>query len=365
MTGTEPIVLVVALVAVAVVVFALTASRKHRRRLVHLENSEDDHMDETGRRTPAVVVNPTKFDDVEPVRAAITRACHEAGWNTPLWYETTIEDPGYGQAREALSAHADLVCALGGDGTVRKVASALVGTDVPLGLLPGGTGNLLARNFDLPYADLGESLRIALTGSERTIDVGKARIRLLADEDTDPDGTPRPPVRVDDVEETFLVMGGLGFDAMIMADAPEKLKARIGPLAYIWSGLRHLRGPRFSAVVTLDDHPARTVRARTIIFANVSDLLGGIELLPAQADDGYLDALALSPESITGWLRVVIHVLTRGRRGSRRVTHMRFTSMKLRFRDPQEMQLDGDTIGASRVVDVEVVPRSLRIRIPA
>lgn len=366
MTGTHLTVLVVCVVAVVIaIVLAAVALRRRGRPRTPLTSSEEPPMNEAARRTPAVVVNPTKFDDVAKVRSSVDAVCREAGWNSPLWLETTVEDTGYGQARQALEAGADLVCALGGDGTVRKVASALVGTEIPLGLLPGGTGNLLARNLDLPLSSIEEALRAALTGTERTIDVGKAYIRLIPEEDSEPDGTPHPHPDEREVEETFLVMGGLGFDAMIMSDAPETLKAKIGPAAYIWSGLRHLRGPRFRASITLDAGTPHAIKARTILFANVSDLLAGITLVPAEADDGYLDALALSPKSITGWLKVAIHVLTRGRRGTSRVRHMRFTQMQLRLREPQEMQLDGDPIGSSRSVDVEIVPASLRVRVPA
>ncbi|EBM0725712.1 diacylglycerol kinase family lipid kinase, partial [Salmonella enterica subsp. enterica serovar Senftenberg] len=156
-----------------------------------------------------------------------------------LFLETTQKDVGQGQTKQALEQDVDLVCPLGGDGTVRAVAEALVGSDTPMGLLPGGTGNLLARNLDLPVDDLGDALRVALTGQNKRIDVG----RLTIDESGEHE---RP------AQHIFLVMAGLGFDAAIMADAPEGLKAKVGPAAYVVSGAKNLRGPQFKVRVKFD-----------------------------------------------------------------------------------------------------------------
>lgn len=77
---------------------------------------------------PAVVVNPVNIKDPVKLQTQITQVCVELGWKPPLWLQTTITDPGVGQAAAALAAGADLVLACGGDGTVRKVAQVLAGS---------------------------------------------------------------------------------------------------------------------------------------------------------------------------------------------------------------------------------------------
>jgi diacylglycerol kinase family enzyme len=119
---------------------------------------------------PAVVVNPSKTDDLAAHCRTVTLALEAAGLSEPLWFETTEQDPGRGQCAEALRASADLVLACGGDGTVRACAAALAGGHVPLALLPAGTGNLLARNLGIP-TDLAKAGGVAAGGIVRRIDV--------------------------------------------------------------------------------------------------------------------------------------------------------------------------------------------------
>ena len=93
-------------------------------------------------------MNPIKARSAE-ARVLIESTCLAAGWEAPRFFETTAEDPGFSQARAAVEYGADVVLAGGGDGTVRVVAEVLAHTDIAMGLIPLGTGNLLARNVHL------------------------------------------------------------------------------------------------------------------------------------------------------------------------------------------------------------------------
>ena len=244
-----------------------------------------------------------------------------------------------------------MICPLGGDGTVRAVAEALVGTETPLGLLPGGTGNLLARNLELPVDNLDDALKVALTGQNKRVDVGRLTV--------DQSGEHENPA-----EYIFLVMAGIGFDARIMADAPEGLKNKVGPLAYTFSAVKNLRGPQFKARIKVDDNPELIRRARTVVIGNCGKLTGGLVLLPeAEVDDGWLDAVILSPTGVVGWVAVAGRLISQKRKGHERVDHHHLKSMAIRCDRPEEVQVDGDTIGQARVLSATVDPLALVVRV--
>ena len=296
------------------------------------------------RPLAAVVANPTK---IEPdTRQRIGAVCTGLGWAEPLWLETTVEDPGTGQARLAVERGADVVLACGGDGTVRSVAEALAGTGVAMGLVPAGTGNLLARTVGTPD-NVPAAARVALTGDDRKIDVGRVRI----------DGS--------DHERVFLVMAGTGFDAAIMENTPEALKVKVGPLAYVISGLRAMRGRRIRVTLTLDDGPPMRRRTRTVLVGNSGTLLGGLVLMPrATVDDGVLDVVSIAPNSLAGWIAVAGRVITKRRRGHERVEHWQARSILIRTEAPQPSQIDGDPVGDAQELRIRVEPGALVVRVP-
>ena len=185
----------------------------------------------------AVVYNPVKVD-LDALRRVVAVEEEGAGWSETVWVATSEDDPGGGAARQALDAGVQLVIAAGGDGTVRAVAEVVAGSDASLGLLPAGTGNLLARNLDLTLDDLEHAIRTAFSGRDRDIDAGRIEVRHE-------DGSIS--------KHLFLVMAGVGIDAKMLAGTDEGLKARIGWLAYVGALAKALRDSnRISMRYTVD-----------------------------------------------------------------------------------------------------------------
>ncbi|MDT7714697.1 MAG: diacylglycerol kinase [Pseudonocardiales bacterium] len=297
------------------------------------------------RPLPAVVVNPVGVKDATSLRIQITAVCVELGWQPPLWLQTTIDDPGKGQTAAALAAGADVVLACGGDGTVRHVAHVLAGSGTPMGLLPTGTANLLARNLAITRRDLVQATRTALSGKTRAIDVGWVLIDDRAE------------------EHVFLVMAGMGFDAAIMTGAGHELKARLGSLAYVVSGARALRGLRADITLAVDGRIELPRRVRAVIVGNCGRLLGGLVLMPAaRVDDGLLDVVTIGPRGIVGWLAVTARVLARRRHGHRIVQHWQGHDVIISADTAQEAQLDGDPVGEAYGMRMRVDPGALLVR---
>jgi diacylglycerol kinase (ATP) len=299
-----------------------------------------------GSPLPAVVINPTHVDDLAQLHTQITRVCAELGWAPPLWLETTVEDPGGGQARLALAAGADVVLTCGGDGTVRHVAYVLAGSGTPLGLVPTGTANLLARNLAIVLDDPIRATRIALSGTNRAVDVGRVFIDDCAE------------------EQVFMVMAGVGFAAAIMTGASHELKGRLGSLAYFVSGMRTLRGPRASITLAVDGRIEPPRRVRTVVVGNCGKLLAGLVLMPAaRVDDGLLDVVSIGPRGIIGWLAVTARVLARRRRGHQIVQHWQGRTVIISTEAPQQAQLDGDPVGEVRGLRMRIDPGALLVRV--
>lgn len=366
-----------------------------------------------GPLPPAIVVNPIKTD-VDRLRALVDRTCAEVGLPAARWYETTEEDPGVGQTRQALKDGVSVVVAAGGDGTVRSVAEGLTGSDVPMGLMPFGTGNLMARNLELPLTSDRQMITIALTGRDRPVDLGWVRTEPLTaeekralresddeivdvaeqgdstsasaaegrfnDETKSPERVSGPPEHGRDdetgrseAEHLFLVIGGIGFDAVMVGAADTDMKKRMGVFAYVVTGVKHLFDRKIRATIHLGEstHEAH-VEARSIMFANCGKLVGGVVLLPeAQYDDGWLDVAVMDTRGgIFGWTDLTNKILLQGvgvraaealtRNG--RIESRRAREVTVRTERPHPVQVDGDILGYASTIHARIEPDGLRVR---
>jgi YegS/Rv2252/BmrU family lipid kinase len=294
----------------------------------------------------AVVLNPVKVEDPGAFRAMVEQSAAEAGWGPPDWYTTSVDDPGRSMAEAAAISGAELVLVCGGDGTVRTVCAELAGTGVSVGVVPAGTGNLLARNLGIPLY-LQAAVDVALNGQDRAIDLAKVSGDGLGE------------------GQYFMVMAGMGFDAAVMEGANEQIKARVGWLAYVVSGARNMMFPPVRVDVSVDGGEWTRHRARTVLIGNVGYLQAGMPLLPdAAIDDGVLDVVLLHPSRFLSWIPLAVRVLRKGRRTDDLVNRMTGRTVSVRAHTDTPRQLDGDPVGAGRELHAVCVHGTLLVRVP-
>ncbi|MFC5381122.1 diacylglycerol/lipid kinase family protein [Aquipuribacter nitratireducens] len=307
-----------------------------------------------GDRWIAVVAHPVKSNMTE-LRREVAEVTRRNGWREARWWETTAEETGAKQAREAFEAGASVVAVSGGDGTVRAVARALVGTSTPLAILPAGTGNLLARALGVSHTSREEAVRMIDEGRHRNVDVMEATL-------TRPDGSR--------ASELSLVGLGIGLNADIMAGVDEDMKKRAGWLAYVVSGARALRrnAIRVRYAEDLDDVSVSLQRAgvqraqvRSLLVVTCGVLVGGLRLLEeSQPDDGVMETVIAAPRSHLGLVWQLGRLVSRRDARGPDVEVLRSTrNVVVECPRGTEAQVDGDVVGEVTRIEVTLRPGSL------
>lgn len=254
---------------------------------------------------------------------------------------------GSGHAGEIASARGkdyDAVFTLGGDGTAMEAAGALAWTGIPVGVLAGGTGNLLGRALGIPRR-VDHAIPALLDGATRRIDLGVVRGRR------------------------FAVAAGVGIDAAMIEETPVWMKRRLGVLAYTLiatkAALRAvLLGRYFTARVEVNGEIVER-RAAAVLFANFGAILEDrISFGPDIAvDDGVLDCCIFSPSSLWDALRIMWRVTRRDFRPDRAILYRKGTRFRLTTDPVQPIQADGELLGATPV-EIGVEPLAAHLLVP-
>ena len=300
-----------------------------------------------------VIINPAAGQNT-PVLSTINDVFQplEIDWDVSI---TKKEGDARAQAQAAVQSGVDVVAAYGGDGTVMEVASGLLGSDVPLAILPGGTGNVISIDLGIP-ADLGAACLLAVGEKSRiaAIDCGQLEDRI------------------------FLLRLSVGLEAEMVETTTREAKDRYGIFAYLWSAVQNLRQPEIAHFkLTLDGQEIET-EGVTCIVANSGNLgLSGVNLLPTvKIDDGLLDVLVVQQANIAALIEILGSVL------GIRETPVRDASTEIidaqlqqalhawQARDitivttpPRSIQADGELIGTG-IVRCKVLPQALKMLVP-
>jgi diacylglycerol kinase (ATP) len=261
-----------------------------------------------------------------------------------------------GHVRAAIDHGVAAVVGLGGDGTQRGIAAVLAGTGVPLGILPGGTGNILGGVLGIP-TKMDAAIAALATARPRAIDLGDVALETT-------DLKPGEPV-----PHTICAIGcGIGFDARLMSTTESHHKARFGRYAYLFQAIR--LAARIEAVpfrITVDDR-LYELDASVAMVTNVGDLVPGVirPRLAALPDDGLLDLFVVAARGVVDGLRGLADQLLRTTTGGdadSRTLRFRCQRARLESTPPEPIQVDGDPCGTG-AIEVSVRPGALQVLVP-
>jgi YegS/Rv2252/BmrU family lipid kinase len=292
--------------------------------------------------TVGVVINEGKSlagDGLEELRAALA----DADCADPPWREVPKSKKAPSAVKDLVENHGvDRLLVWGGDGTVRRCISTLLRDDyddVTVGVLPAGTGNLLAHNLGIPV-DLRGAVDIALHGDPRPIDVG-----------------------VVNSDQHFVVMAGTGFDALLIEEADESgLKDRFGKLGYVWAGFRHRHVSPARARVTVDGEPWYTGAVTTVVIGNVGRLIGGLPAFPdAEPEDGRLDVGVVEVRSASEWVRLFGAAMTHRVGASPLARVATASEITIELDRTLPWQVDGGDRDRLNSFDIKCLPGAIRV----
>lgn len=293
-------------------------------------------------RTPLLIVNPAARGG-RSAEADALRACRAHGLEPRV---RRTEAAGHAAQIAAREAEAEPVFVLGGDGTVMEVVGALVGRDVSVGIVPGGTGNQLARYLGIPLS-IPRAVR-ALAGALARASTVRMDLGRLGD------------------GRHFSLTAGFGLDAAMIAGADPAIKRRVGVGAYVWSAARALPAMRPFRVRAQVDGETLDAEVALAMIANVGAVMGGrFGLGPGIVPtDGLLDLCLFAPAGLGDGVGLAWRMARRDFRPDPRMTFRRGRHIRLEALGDVAAQADGELLRLP-TLDASVAPAAARFLAPA
>jgi diacylglycerol kinase (ATP) len=291
-----------------------------------------------------VVFNPKagKEGQVDEIRSALASHFTSPRWK-PEIYETTGKEDLLVICRAACNQGASLVVAAGGDGTVASVANALVFSQVPLGILPLGTGNVLARALSIPLK-LEEALDL-LVGDHAVIEVDALKVG----------------------DRHFFSNVSVGISPAMVSETTPAQKRRLGRLAYLWTIFKRSSIVQLRRYTLTIDGQTRQIRASEVLVSNTALLEAPTHLFgsPETINDGQLDVYMITAQTLGNYLHVAWNLLRHPGQSTRELNHWGVQhSIRIDSnRHPQLVQGDGEVIGHTPV-EVQLVPKAIHVIMP-
>jgi YegS/Rv2252/BmrU family lipid kinase len=294
-----------------------------------------------------IITNPAAARTEEITVQAVVETLRRGGWDVEL---RATGGPGDARrfAAEAVTDRMDVVGVFGGDGTTMQAAASLVGAETALGVIPGGTGNLLAGNLRVPSHPV-RAARSLLKGRVTALDLGR--------------------MQREDGLHYFAVACGAGYDARVMAETTAADKRRWRFAAYVATTLRLLPELRSRVHRITVDGIVYEARAALLLVANCGEVIPPyVKLRSGIAhDDGLLDLIVIRADSFTDSVRAVWELLREGGvsagSGPGFIGYARGRVITVETDDAEPVQLDGEPHGSTPFT-VEVVPHAINVIAP-
>lgn len=293
-----------------------------------------------GRKPWAMIVINPAAGQVNPDLKTLNRILRDAGYRYEVEFTADLGD-GKRLAEKAVALGAGFVAACGGDGTIMDVAAGLAHSDVPLAILPNGTGNALAKELAIPM-NFSAACRL-LTGEGslvREIDIAKVG------------------------DQPFLLRLGVGLEAQITRTADRDYKDRMGVLAYITATLQSIGQAPVSRYTIEMDGAVEEVEGLACMVANAGTLgVPGLSISPlVKIDDGLLDVFVLRRADFAEISSLAASAMGVPP-GPASVPHWQCRQLTLTAEPAQDVEVDGEEHGQTPI-QVSVLPKALRVIVP-